>query len=66
MTKRHTISINDFQDYIVRQELAAGDGKKLILIFDPLTNEALYRVERNRVVSGFATIEEAIEAYNDL
>jgi hypothetical protein len=58
--------------HLVKHQLAGSekDNKTLTLIFSPYDNDFMYRVEQTGThgsyTGGFATLDEAIQQYNQL
>lgn len=71
---RHTISLADFEGYVIRKELAGDGTKSLTCEVTPDGTAAfkVYAASMSRALSGGApcresrTLAEAIEAYNEL
>ena len=68
----HAISIADFDDFTVRQEIASAikcdvGSKKLLVILNVLNNNVRFKVFENNAEKILTyNLEEAIEVYNSI
>lgn len=72
--KKHTVSVDDYKDYIYCDSLLAGSigqdhekrkGLFLYTVLEPL--KAVFRVKQGNVVVGdYLVLQEAIDVYNEL